>query len=379
MKIPIKILLLAIIFIPMGGVFLSVNSKLKEQISPAYKKFHNTQMMSQHEFEVQLGTFEGNDSARMRIFENPNPISASATIEYVELKMNWNESNSLMDVLHKAISKTKWVKATLVGRLGNQLFITASSYGIAKARNAKWCIEPLHNPWMNLEEKVEWIEEPEECPSSMEIKYINENGKFASFVENMVYDYIDENVHVGTYLNSFKYWNTIVPFKLKKKEWGAQWTREHNVKVGIHIRRTDYYSIPEYRKNLPPDVYYEFGIQYIMNMTNHTIPKESFWVTSDDMDWVRNNGIFNGMQQSTFVEADEVMSVLNACIHMISGSGSFSWWSMYMMPPSLEDKRIQLYYYHEDYLFMPGDITLGDYFPAYWTGVEVKDNRAMVV
>jgi len=37
----------------------------------------------------------------------------------------------------KKLPRHHWVRASPVGRLGNQLFIIASSYGIAKARNAR--------------------------------------------------------------------------------------------------------------------------------------------------------------------------------------------------------------------------------------------------
>jgi len=289
----------------------------------------------------------------------------------------WNAADSTR------ASETRWVKARLVNRLGNQLFIAASSYGIARARNARWCIENLKNEEMDLEEKVQWLHQnttPEPCPSSSPSVFVDvdEGPGFATYQPRLIQSYPNQNVRVGTYLNSYKYWWPLyhIPFKLRKREWGIAWAKHHGVKVGIHIRRTDYHAVAAYRKNLPPDLYYEFAVQYIHRLTNHSLPASSFWVASDDMRWVHEKrlekNLFRGMQLSTFTEADDVMSVLSACTHMIAGAGTFSWWSMYMQQPSHPTKKkIQLYYHVENYLFSPGDIALHDVYPPWWTGIEI--------
>jgi len=285
----------------------------------------------------------------------------------------------------KTIPRHHWVRASPVGRLGNQLFIIASSYGIAKARNARWCMDLSENDRVNWNTILRWNERPEACPLEApnvdSFQNINEDSKFGTYLEKFFYEYPNQSVFVGTYLQSYRYWtehNIKIPFELTRKEEGIQWVKAHNVKVGIHIRRTDYLHNPAFEKFTPPNLYYEIGIQYILNKTNHAIPKSSFWVTSDDMEWVKTQAIFEGMHLSEFEEPDKIMSTLSACKHLILGVGSFSWWSAYLLSNDDSD-RILLYHYYDNFYFMPGDFTIKDYYPWWWVGLELTHDQQVFI
>jgi len=279
-----------------------------------------------------------------------------------------------------SIPKQHWVKATLRHLLGNQLFIAASSYAIAKARNARWCIEILPNEDILIDTILDWVEKPEPCPVFQPEAFtlVVEHLAWTNYQEKFVECCPNQSIHVKNYFQSYKYWtnhDVQIPFQLKKKTWGMEWAKNNSVRVGIHIRRADYEMQPKYRKFMPPTLYYEICIHYILKQTKHGIPKSSFWVTSDDMLWVQSQSIFEGMQMSTFAQADEIMSILNACEHMISSTGTFSWWSMYMMQ---NQGGIQMYYHYEDYLDVPSDYDMKDFYPSSWVGVELIRKSSFV-
>jgi len=281
-----------------------------------------------------------------------------------------NHSQQSLEVSTPNSNKQRhWVKATLRHRLGNQLFIAASSYAIAKARNARWCLEILPHEDIHIDAIVDWIEKPEPCPVLKPFVIVSEDLTFNTYQNKFVECCPNQSIHIKNYFQSYKYWtnhNVQIPFQLKKKQWGIDWAKNNSVKVGIHVRRTDYETQPKYRKFMPPALYYKICIHYILKQTKHTIPKSSFWVASDDMQWVQSQSMFDGMQFSRFKEADEVMSILNACEHVISSTGTFSWWSVYM-----QKGGIQMYYHFEDYLDVPNDYEIIDFFPSSWVGVEL--------
>jgi hypothetical protein len=133
--------------------------------------------------------------------------------------------------------KFTWVSAALEGRLGNQMFIAASSFGIARARNANWCIHDFGGS--DLDQSVLFtVPFPTlDCPA--ELEYTDELEGRAN--QRFVGSFMDGNgkgsVRVGTYLQSWMYFSASgVPFKLKEAEWAERWVQEGSFDVGIHVR-----------------------------------------------------------------------------------------------------------------------------------------------
>ena len=249
----------------------------------------------------------------------------------------WN--NSSTGVVHsERSSKTNstaetsiWVSAQLVGRLGNQLFILASSFGVAMTRNAKWCIVNNHE---NLAyDVVDFYDgkTPLECPPETgNFHVFSENNRFEHFHSSFSTDYPGNNVSVGVYLQSFRYFaQSGLPFRLKHAVWAKKWTSQRGINVGIHIRRGDFLE-PVFM-----DIYSVPSIQYFRNAM-HTLQQITndvslrFVISTDDVAWVRAHSEFNNMTILEGYTPSESMSILAACRHIIMSGGTFGWWANFL-------------------------------------------------
>ena len=266
-----------------------------------------------------------------------------------------------------------WVSTNpTVGRLGNQLFIAASSHGIAKRRGAMWCLETLGL----LETAVQWIEAPVPCPSNAgQFVTLTEAGRHATYTQTLVDDQRESNITVGGYLQSFKYFanHPEVPFKLKTAEWGRQWVSERKINAGIHIRRGDYITDGYHVDLLPPLEFYAAAIQHLKALALEDLV---FFVSSDDLPWVRSQAIFSGMiitEEGRSPEED--MSILAACRHMILSAGTFSWWSAYLSEYR-DSQSFKIYYSEPTKEWESGRRVPTDHYPPWWIGLNKNDIRA---
>ena len=252
-----------------------------------------------------------------------------------------------------------YVAARTVGRLGNQLFEAASSHGIAKQRNARWCMQDTEM----LEEAIVWLERPKKCPIGVEsFNQIVDTNKHGVYLPSMIESYPMSDVFVGGCLQSFKYFSG-VPFKLRAEAWGARWVRDHAIDAGIHVWRGDY-LYDWYHKGLQPHIeYYAAAITYLKNQTSKDI---KFVVASDDPEWVREQEIFKGME-ITNASPVEDMSILAACPHMILSVGTFSWWAAFFS----RDSGIKIFYSERNKEIEYGSRKFEDFYPPEWVGMDL--------
>jgi len=259
-----------------------------------------------------------------------------------------------------------WVSAKPEGRLGNQLFIAASSHGIAQHRGARWCMESLGS----LENAVHWLERPEPCPEDyLQFSQLNELGKFAAFVPSMFTGENQSNVSVGTYLQSYRYFSQSgIPFQLNAQPWGNNWTSQRGINVGIHVRRGDYLTDENHQGLTPPVEYYKVAILHLQALVNGSEPL-SFYVSSDDIPWIRSQDIFSGM---TFTDEthtpEQDMAILSACKHMILSAGTFSWWSAVLS----NQIGYKIYYSEPSTEWDSGRKVQADHYKSDWVGINHK-------
>jgi hypothetical protein len=269
-----------------------------------------------------------------------------------------------------------WVSAKPEGRLGNQLFIAASSHGIAHHRGARWCMESLGS----LENAVQWLERPEPCPEDyLQFTQLNELGEYAAFVPFMFTSENQSNVSVGTYLQSYKYFSESgVPFQLNAKQWGNNWTSQRGINVGIHVRRGDYLTDKNHEGLTPPVEYYKAAILLLQSFVNDSEPL-TFFVSSDDIPWIRSQDIFNGMtltEEGRTPEQD--MSILAACKHMILSAGTFSWWAAYLSPHKGDD-TYKIYYSESLHDKTSIFDDLEDHYPGEWIGIDSSKVQSIIL
>jgi hypothetical protein len=237
----------------------------------------------------------------------------------------YRKQSSISARLDSVLEQSKpqiWVASRLEGRLGNQLFIAASVRGIAKHRNARWCLRYLGS----LDHAVQWIERPEPCPENIDsFDPLSENMRFAAFVRPILDDKRHSNVSVGTYLQSFKYFHDNgISFRLSTKLWGETQASQRGINAGIHVRRGDYLTSENHHGLTPPVEYYKAAILHLKELVSGS-ESLTFFVSSDDISWVKSQDIFDGMivtEQGRSPEED--MSILAACKHMILSAGTFS-------------------------------------------------------
>jgi len=198
---------------------------------------------------------------------------------------------------------------------------------------------------------------------------VNEDGYFGTYLDKFEKFDPSQNIAVGSYLQSFRYFEGLeLPFRLLQKEWAESWIRERDIVLGIHIRRGDFLTDERYYHMMPPLAFYEVAMQRVFgSRASEWPPRHRIFVASDDPEWVRGQALFLGMTLSTFDSAADVMSLLSSCPQLIVGVSTFSWWSLYFHGGGI-------YYAKEFSKFQPHDaVKLADYYPPSWTGLTDLD------
>lgn len=100
--------------------------------------------------------------------------------------------------------------------------------------------------------------------------------------------------------------------------------------VSVHIRKTDFIST-EKNKSIFSECtvnYYYSAIEYILNHISRDV---TFFIFSDDFDWVKANLRFNA--KHFFVEGNfdfEDLYLMSICNHNITANSTFSWWGAWL-------------------------------------------------
>ena len=98
--------------------------------------------------------------------------------------------------------------------------------------------------------------------------------------------------------------------------------------VSIHIRRGDY--IKETSEHITLDLaYYAKSIEHIRSK----VSSPSFFLFTDDPDWVKENNLFSSNKEYTLVEGQNPeidLTLMSKCDHNIIANSSFSWWGAWL-------------------------------------------------
>ena len=225
-------------------------------------------------------------------------------------------------VIHKPIG----------GRIGNLMFQTASTFGIAATLGYKTYIDESHpllqyfemspSTRMNLTNKVVLTEE--ECMDS------------AWRCRKEIYSH---NVTVQGWLQSWKYFHHIAStirkqftFKSLHKEPARKFLDSSRFKsrtvIGIHVRRgdfgNDYFTQCGYAMASP--VYFQTAMEMFRAEFNNAI----FVVVSDSIEWCKKNIIANDIIYSELDDPINDMALMSMCDHMIVSGGTFGFWGAWL-------------------------------------------------
>lgn len=102
--------------------------------------------------------------------------------------------------------------------------------------------------------------------------------------------------------------------------------------VAVHVRRGDYVTNAKARRThggCPPD-YYTAACRFVVERTR----RPSFFVFSDDPEWVRANLSFPGaveyVDHNGPRDAHEDLRLMAACQHHVIANSTFSWWGAWL-------------------------------------------------
>ncbi|MDR1090487.1 MAG: alpha-1,2-fucosyltransferase [Prevotella sp.] len=136
--------------------------------------------------------------------------------------------------------------------------------------------------------------------------------------------------------------------------------------VSVHIRRGDYVQNADAASNFVTcDVsYYEKAVAHICGKVNNP----SFYIFSDDFDWVKENLDF-GNHPVSFVDWNREgkscidMRLMSLCKHNITANSSFSWWGAWLNANPDKVVVCPLRWFREE----KKNSLLKDFYPEGWT------------
>ena len=274
------------------------------------------------------------------------------------------------------VSDERWVAAVLQCQLGNQLWIMASSYGIAMARKARWCV--VDGEFYSYLRGLEWIvKPPESCPGLILgipkvfswnlYSFVRvDGGGYATYSDEFV-NALQPRIDARNFLQSFKYFDkmTPIPFRLKSTPHALAWVRMRHITTAIHVRRGD--KMTDIGNVVPSLSYFHKALRmlYFLFPGQH-----AFVVVTDDPAWVKAQVLFEGMH---LLHSDDPlfdMAVISQCRHKIISIGTFGWWGAFLTDSGSNSSNAVIYPVPQMEGRYSSGMTYGDYFPQHWTAID---------
>ena len=218
------------------------------------------------------------------------------------------------------------------GQIGNLMFQTASTFGIAATLKYKTYIEESHplltyfemNPFTRIDLTNNVVLTEEECMDN------------AWRCRKEIYFH---NVTVEGWLQSWKYFHHIAPtirkhFTIKSfyrdqaKTFLKAIKIQNSTVIGIHARRNDFGSFYLSRcgYTMATPGYFHRAMQLYRREFKNVI----FVVVSDSMMWCRENIVAIDVIYSHFTDPVTDLALMSMCDHMIISGGTFGFWGAWL-------------------------------------------------
>lgn len=219
------------------------------------------------------------------------------------------------------------------GRLGNQMFIYASIFSIAK-RNDFALVVPNDLYINKIFRGLDAVKVPKEIVSSFTTIQDEQCCVFNSMFLSMP----KEHTVIHSYLQSFKYFVDYEkdirrqfkfdPSTISKALRSSTVNRsEDSVIVGVHVRRGDYTEVSKLTGQILPPA------SYIKKAMNHFRKKYSnavFLIVTDDQPWCEAHVSGNDTILISSPEPEVDLCILSSCNHVIHTLGTFGWWGAWL-------------------------------------------------
>ncbi|XP_076115257.1 galactoside alpha-(1,2)-fucosyltransferase 2-like isoform X2 [Mytilus galloprovincialis] len=289
---------------------------------------------------------------------------------------------------------------TFSGRIGNKLFIYASSYGIARSKGMEVVINTNCELLKYFTLYADVRKDTSIC-DSQNIKTLKE--EHSAVYDKRILDFNNtQNVRLLQYLQSYLYFDQykeelrdqftfsdkmikkatlILDNKLKGYNIyrNSTYHKNHKYKymkvynetshkkitlIGVHIRRGDWTKYPDAGYNVPTKEYLRKAVEWYQSRMENLV----FVVASNGMKWAKDNMPKN--ITTVFLEGNSAwldLATVTLCEHFISSSGTFSWWAAWLTGgnvtffkwPAKEGTRFRTAY-SKDYK---------DYYYSHWIGL----------
>ena len=253
------------------------------------------------------------------------------------------------------------------GRLGNLMFMFASSLGIATMIQYQLLVPPTH-PILKYFDLPQVSDKP---PDNL-VTFSEGQWRQMTLRNNM--EWLCYNFTLRGMLQNYKYFSHVQEtvrnsfvFKSDIMETAKKFifsTFPTNVtKIGIHVRRRDFLtekSVSEGR--VVANISF---INKAMNYFRNRFRRIHFIVCTDDKLWCRNNIRSSDVTISEFTVPIIDMAILSLCDHVIITVGTFSWWAGWLsggIVVHLSDYPVPGSYLER---FAPRD----NYYPPEWIGM----------
>ena len=300
------------------------------------------------------------DRLQTRPFPTPRQGAEHVGSVYEDGAVRQVDVDILLDALaagkHECADDTNWVGVRFLGGLGNQMFQTASCYGIAKARGARCCLFDFDGS--KIQDAVNMIEPVEICHLGSSFQVQSEGLHDQQFVPALMASATPAvNATVGDYLQSWLYFrDSGPPFELRERAWAHRWVQERSINVGIHVQRGD----------MGESFQASYFEKAITNLRDIESSKLIFVVVTNDILWARAQNVFAGMTISEGHLSQQDMAILAACKHLIITVGTFGWWAAYL---KTQEGSVQYYIAKWEILHWESHTSRHYYLPL-WMGIQ---------
>ncbi|XP_050392519.1 galactoside alpha-(1,2)-fucosyltransferase 2 [Patella vulgata] len=231
----------------------------------------------------------------------------------------------------------------LTGGIGNQMFLYASAYGIARSTNRIMLMESnTLNNLFNLD-----ITQLSRTLCHCVPKKVSTYD--CAYDEDMLNIPANINYQIGEYLQSYKYFykyeqdiKRMFRFRQSLKDSANQFltdvarhyttisttTNTQITFIGVHVRRgdmlDDYYK--KYGYVLPGPDYVHKAMDFMRRKFQQTV----FIFASNDVPWAKSNFYGNNIFYSSNTDPNLDLVLLASCNHSITTVGTYGWWSAFL-------------------------------------------------
>lgn len=241
----------------------------------------------------------------------------------------------------------------LKGGLGNQMFQYAFGRTLSIKNNDELKLDlnsldqakmigniyrPFSLAYFNINRDIASLPEIASCQKSAGLLTRVKNILWGDQTNLFNQEYLNQigNLYLDGYFQSPRYFENIRTVLLNEftlasplPEYGNKIMEqiENSQSVSVHIRRSDYLSNPQVKKQfgLCSKGYYLKAI----DLMQEKIKDVKFFVFSDDISWVKDHLNFSEntvfVSDSALKDAEE-LSLMSQCQHNIIANSSFSWW-----------------------------------------------------